>query len=200
VQRVLVVGSGGAGKSTLARQLGKVLDIEVVHLDALFWQPGWVMAPRDQELGILARILARDTWIIDGNYGGTLSHRLPRADTVIFLDFPRWLCLWRAAKRAVTYWGRTRPDMAPGCPERLDWEFVRWIWSFPSVHRPRLLRQLTEAPGERQLIRLRSPREAQELVADLREQQAVLGDHREPPQSAMQQGIDHLNRALSEGE
>jgi adenylate kinase family enzyme len=167
VQRILLIGSGGAGKSTLARELGERLGIEVFHLDALFWQPGWVMTPREQELEILADILARETWIIDGNYGGTLPYRLPRADTVLFLDYPRWLCLWRAARRALRYRGRSRPDMAPGCPEHLDREFVRWIWQFPRVTRPRLRQHLAEAPGHRQVLRLRSPRETRRWLSSL---------------------------------
>src|SRR5436190_2972633 len=113
VQRVMIIGSGGAGKSVLARELGERLGLPVYHLDALLWRPGWVMRPKDEERALFEELVRRDAWIIDGNYGAgqSLELRLAAADTVIFLDLPRILCLGRSLKRWLTWRGRTRPDM-----------------------------------------------------------------------------------------
>ena len=89
---------------------------------------------------------------MDGNYGGTLDIRLAAADTVVFLDLPRIVCLWRIVTRAARYWGRTRPDLAPKCPERLDWEFVVWVWTYPDRRRPEMLERLRELTNVRAIV------------------------------------------------
>jgi adenylate kinase family enzyme len=160
VKRVMIIGSGGAGKSTLARALGARLGIQVVHLDAHFWKPGWVPTPRDEWLELQRELMQSETWIMDGNYGGTMDARLALADTVIFLDLPRLTCLTRALQRRVQYHGRSRPDIAPGCPEKIDLEFLRWIWGFPRTKRPGILKKLKAAHAEgAHVIQLRSPRD-----------------------------------------
>ena len=130
MQRVLVIGPCGAGKSTAAVELGRVLGLPVHHLDRLHWRAGWVESSREELEAALAPILAGERWLIDGNYGGTMPARLERADAVVYLDYPIRLCLWRALKRVLRFRGRTRPDMAPGCPERFDAEFFRYIATF----------------------------------------------------------------------
>lgn len=143
MQRIVIVGSGGAGKSTLALQIGEALGLPVFHLDALFWQPGWVTTPRGERLRTLEQLVQSNAWILDGNWGGTgLEVRLAAADTIIFLDLPRTLCLWRAVRRWLSFRGRTRPDLGEDCPERLDWAYLRWIWDYPRLHRPALLRRI----------------------------------------------------------
>ena len=142
MKRVLIIGSGGSGKSTLARQLGERLGLPVVHLDAHYWNPGWVETPADEWRERVQRLIAQPEWVMDGNYGGTLDIRLAAADTVIFLDLPRIVCLWRIVTRAARYWGRTRPELAPDCPERLDWEFVVWVWTYPDRRRREILERL----------------------------------------------------------
>ncbi len=165
VKRVMIIGSGGAGKSTLARTLGVRLGIPVVHLDAHFWKPGWVPTRRDEWLEIQKDLMHAQTWIMDGNYGGTMDARLALADTVIFLDLPRVLCLTRALKRRVQYRGRSRPDIAPGCPEKMDPQFLRWIWDFPRTKRPGILKKLEAARAMgAQVIHLRSPRDVNRFL------------------------------------
>ena len=142
VQRVVIVGSGGAGKSTLGRALSERLEIPVIHLDAHFWKPGWVPTPREEWVRAERELTRPETWITDGNFGSTMDARLALADTVIFLDLPRALCLTRVLLRRVRYHGRSRPDMASGCPEKIDLEFVRWIWDYPRTKRPAILEKL----------------------------------------------------------
>ena len=169
MRRIVIVGSGGAGKSTLALQLGEALGLPVFHLDALFWQPGWVMVPRDERLRTLEQLVQSDSWIIDGNWSGTgLEVRLAAADTIVLLDLPRRLCLWRAVRRWFTFRGRTRPDLGADCPERLDWAYLRWIWDYPRLHRPSLLRRIKEYHEGCRVFHLRSGPEVRAFLAEIR--------------------------------
>lgn len=93
MERVAIIGPGGAGKSTLARQLGAITGVPVIHLDREHWKPGWVETPAAEWEERVRELAAAERWIIDGNYGGTLDVRLDRADTVVFLDFGRFRCL-----------------------------------------------------------------------------------------------------------
>jgi adenylate kinase family enzyme len=167
MRRVLVIGSGGAGKSTLAAQLGARLGLPVVHLDALYWRPGWVPTPEAEWRGVVAGLAAGESWIMDGNYGGTLDLRLAACDAVVFLDLPRWLCVARVLRRWARYAGRPRPDMAPGCPERLRVEFLRWVWDYPRRRRPGILRRLRESPPGRRVVILRSRSAVARFLAGL---------------------------------
>ena len=99
MQRIAIIGSCGAGKSTLTRTLGKQLNLPVIHLDAYYWQPGWQESSCDRWLQIQQDLIKGDRWIIDGNYSNTINLRLSAADTVIWLNFNRYLCLWRVFKR-----------------------------------------------------------------------------------------------------
>jgi adenylate kinase family enzyme len=136
MQRVAIVGPGGAGKSTFADELGRRTGISVVHLDQYFWKPNWVPTPRDEWRELQVGLFSGDRWIADGNYGGTLDARLSRADTVIVLTLPRWQCTWRAFKRSLQHRGEA--IQAEGCPERFDLKFLWWVWRYPIDSRPRL--------------------------------------------------------------
>ena len=169
MERVIVLGCGGAGKSTLARKLSQLTGLPVIGLDAHFWNPGWIETPADQWRERVRELSSRDQWIMEGNYAKTLDLRLPRADTVIFLDMPRRLCLWRVFKRRVQYFGRTRPDMAPGCKEKIDWEFLLWIWRFRQSTRPQLLEALALAQRQgKRVHHLISRRQVRGFMKSLR--------------------------------
>jgi len=131
MRRVLVLGPSGSGKSTFALGLGSTTGLPVVHLDQLYWEAGWVQAPKDVYLERLRHALAQERWIIDGN---NIDLRLPRADRIILMDRSRLVCLARIVRRVATSFGTVRADMAPGCPEKIDWEFVKYVWNFPERH------------------------------------------------------------------
>ncbi|MBE9043018.1 DNA topology modulation protein [Pleurocapsales cyanobacterium LEGE 10410] len=164
MQRVAVIGTCGAGKSTLARSLGQNLDLPVIHLDAYYWQPGWQETDPDTWQEIHRELIKGDRWIIDGNYGNTMDIRLAAADTIIWLDFNRYLCLWRVFQRYLQHPGKVRPDMAAGCPERLNWEFMHYVWNFPKLHRPKIVDKLTEYQEDKQIIVLQNPRQVLDLL------------------------------------
>lgn len=153
MRRVLVLGCPGAGKSTLARSLGEALSLPVVHLDKLWWKSGWINRTEGEFDALLDAVLLGEEWVIDGNYLRTLPRRLERCDAVVLLDYPRRVCLLRALRRILTWRGRTRPDMAADCPERLDGEFVRWIWEFHRTQRPQVLELLDGWTGELRVFR-----------------------------------------------
>lgn len=163
-RRVLVVGCSGAGKSTLARALGDATGLPVIHLDQHFWQPGWVESGDGPWSAALEELLARPEWIMDGAYTNSLPRRLRVADAVVRLDVGRALCLARIFRRIATGYGRTRPDLAEGCPEQWDAGFLRWVWNWHRDEEPRLLRALAEAPESVCVWTLRSRRDVARLV------------------------------------
>ena len=133
--KIAILGHSGSGKSTLARALGKKLQLPVIHLDQLWWREGWENVTKEEFDQALEQELAKSRWIIDGNYSRTMEARLSRCDTVIYLDFSRWVCLLGMCQRVLGNYGQVRPDMSDGCPERFDPEFVKWIWNFNKNNR-----------------------------------------------------------------
>lgn len=156
MRKVLVIGSSGAGKSVFAARLAQRTGLPLIHLDAIYWRPGWVKTPREEWMRTIEGLLARDAWVMDGNYAGTLDRRLAACDTVIFLDLPRSVCLRRAVKRRIAFHRRARPDMTPGCDERLTREFIRWIWEYPRKRRPGVLARLAALRPDQRAVVLRS--------------------------------------------
>ena len=142
MERILIVGNSGAGKSTMARALSEKTGLPVVHLDKLFWRENWQHIAREEFDALLQQELEKSQWIIDGNYDRTVSTRLAYCDTVIYLDYPRWQCLLGVVKRVISSYGKVRPDMGDGCPERFDWEFMKYVWNYNRENREKLYRKL----------------------------------------------------------
>lgn len=166
MKRIVIIGCGGAGKSTLARQLGEKLKLPVVHLDRLFWRPGWVQVSQEEFDALHRAELSKDRWIIDGNFNRTIPERLQRCDTVIYLDFSRFACLFGVMKRLVTHIGKVRPDMGEGCPEKIDPEFLKWIWNFNKNKREVYYRMLKDTAHAKVII-LKNRREAEQFLRGL---------------------------------
>lgn len=168
MKRVVVIGSGGSGKSTFAKQLSERTGIDVIHLDREYWRPNWEKTPVDEWEAKVAEMTSKDSWIMDGNFGGTRKMRMQACDTVIFLDLPRYVCIYRILKRTVLYYGKTRPDMADGCKERLDLEFFLWVWNYPNRGRRRIISEL-EGCSEKNVIVLRSRTAASKFLESVNE-------------------------------
>ncbi len=164
MKRIAIIGSGGAGKSTLARQLGEILKIEVFHLDQLYWLAGWKKPPKAEWQKKVAELIRGDAWIIDGNFNSTMEMRLAACDTTIFLDFPPTLCLYRVLKRRLTYRNTNRPDMSEGCHEKIDLEMAEWVWNFPKQDKPKIEARLKKVENETTIFRLKSPKEINKFL------------------------------------
>jgi len=154
-ERILIIGSPGSGKSTLARVLSARTGLPLVHLDQFYWSPDWVERDKGEWLAALGEALAGPRWIIEGNYGSSLPQRLAVADCVVLLDLPTLLCVWRVVKRVWEHRGRTRPDMAPGCPERLEWGFFWYTLTFRHAVLPRTRAKLADFEGKVTVLRSR---------------------------------------------
>ncbi|MDO5546521.1 MAG: topology modulation protein [Eubacteriales bacterium] len=152
MERILIIGCSGSGKSRLARELGQKLSLPVIHLDQLWWKENWQNVTMEEFDSRLAMALNMDRWIIDGNYSRTMEVRLSKCDTVIYLDFSRWACLLGMFQRLLSSHGKTRTDMSAGCPERFNWEFVKWIWNFNKNNRVQNYTYLAKAKHAESIV------------------------------------------------
>jgi adenylate kinase family enzyme len=167
MQRILVIGSPGAGKSTLASRIAGRLDLPLIHLDREYFGPGWTTPTKPEWRERVKALAARPEWVTDGNYASTFDLRVPRATAIVWLDLPRWRCLagvlWRVAKN----YGRGRPDLGAAGPERFDPSFMRWIWSYPRSMRPKTARMLERLRPDQRVYVLRSRSDIPALEAEL---------------------------------
>lgn len=170
MKRVMIVGGPGAGKSTLARALGAQTGLPVYHMDRIHYQTGWVERPREEKDRLTHEVHARDEWIFEGGHSRTYAERVARADTYIWLDVPVLLRIFRVLRRAVKYYGRTRPDLPEGCPERLSRqtvEFLRFIWRTRHTARAQMEAIYRDPPPHLTVYRLQSRAEVRGFLADL---------------------------------
>jgi adenylate kinase family enzyme len=167
MQRILVIGSPGAGKSTLASGLAERLGLPLIHLDREYFGPGWTTPTKPEWRERVKVLAARPAWVMDGNYASTFDIRVPRATAIVWLDLPRWRCLGGVLWRVTKNYGRIRPDLGPGCSERFDWSFIRWILSYPLKMRPRTMSMLESLRSDQRVCILRSRSEIPALEAEL---------------------------------
>jgi len=167
MKRIIIIGCGGAGKSTLARNLGEKTGLPVIHLDQIFWSPGnWQHLDKETFDALLMAEMEKPQWILDGNYDRTVEMRLEKCDTVIYLDFSRLTCLAGWMKRVITNWGKARADMAPGCNEWFDPEFAKWIWTFNDQKRAIYLNMLSHLEDKKVYI-LKNRREVRRFLSQI---------------------------------
>jgi adenylate kinase family enzyme len=178
VKKVILIGSPGAGKSTFSKKMAKLTGLPLYHLDALYWKPNWVETSKDEWDEKLRNLVLKPAWILDGNYGRTLEIRIKAADTIIWLNKPRMLCIWRVIKRRLTNFGRVRSDMGEDCVEKLrlnsDFlKFLLYIWRFPKKSGQNLEERLHKFAGEgtgKKVIILRADLEAESYLTLLEEE------------------------------
>lgn len=172
MQRVMINGGPGSGKSTLARIMGKQLGLPVYHMDQIHWTPGWVERPKADKIPLVHEIIARNQWVFEGGHSITYVDRIARADTFIWLDLPVGLRFRRVLWRTIRDHGKTRPDMAPDCPEGFHGqtlEFWRYIWRTRHSHRVKL-QQIAGTPSHLRIIHLTSRSQVATFIANLRKE------------------------------
>jgi len=164
-RRIVIVGSGGSGKSWLATRLAVITGFPLFHLDRCFLRPGWTMLPRDEREAQQEKMISGDSWIIDGNWASSMAPRFAAADLVIFLDINRLVCLWGVLCRA----GKSRLDIPddlaePKALSLANLRFYRRLLAYPKAERPAVL-ALHDANPDTTFMRLHSRREVEELLA-----------------------------------
>ena len=168
MQRVLVMGSSGSGKSTFARRLSDVTGLPFVSLDALFWKPGWVESDKAEFRERVTKAARQPRWIMDGNFTSHLVElRRDACDTVIWFDLPRRICMLGIVTRVATSYGRVRPEMGEGCPEKIDFKFLRYVWTFRAKQRPKLLAYFVRLRPDQAFITFTDRAQADRYLGEL---------------------------------
>jgi adenylate kinase family enzyme len=171
MNRIMVMGvSAGVGKSTFARKLGELLEVSVYHLDALYWKPEWKEASLEEFADDQQKIVSLDQWIIEGNYSNTYDIRVQNADTIIYLELPLIVCLYRVFKRWIQNIGKTRPDMGEGCKEKLDFQFLKFICTTYYPRKKKMESRLQAFKGtgsQKNIIKLKNKKEIHSYLETL---------------------------------
>ena len=139
MKKIIVIGCPGSGKSTFSRELRNKTGIPLYHLDMMYWNEDKTVVEKRVFLERLSAVLAKDEWIIDGNYGSTMEMRMESCDTVIFLDYPIEICLDGIRERR----GKPRSDM-PWIETEEDGEFIEFIKSYSEQEKPKVLELFTK--------------------------------------------------------
>ena len=126
--KIAILGHSGSGKSTLAKQLAEVYKIPMLFLDTIQFEPNWKERDLEESRKLVSEFMKQDSWVIDGNYTKFFqTERLLAADKIIYMDFPRRVCLYQALKRYFEFKNQSRDSISNGCIEKIDFEFIWWI-------------------------------------------------------------------------
>ena len=167
MKKILVIGCCGSGKSTFSKKLQSILKIEVIHLDQYYHKPNWEEPEEEEWKKTVNKLVKKPSWIMDGNYSGTLDVRIKNADTIIYLDCPTLKCFWRVIKRILKYHGKVRQDMAKGCKERFDLEFLKYVLNFNSKNRNNILKRLKGLNENKQIHIFRNDKQADKFLKEV---------------------------------
>ncbi len=168
MNKIMIIGCCGAGKSTLARALNSTLNIPLLYLDQYYWKPNWQASERNEWETTIKDLAAKESWIMDGNYKGTMDIRMAQADTIIMLNRSRYICMVRVMKRVLLNIGRVRADMPQGCKERFDFEFLKYVWNFNKTQGLALIEKLNAMKNEKLILIFDNDNEIKTFLKDLR--------------------------------
>ncbi len=172
MKRVMIVGQPGSGKSTLACRLGERTGLPVVHIDHIHWKPGWIERENSEKAVLCRKVHQREEWIFEGGHSATWPERLHRCDTIIWLDFPIWLRLWRVINRTLRNHGENRPDLPDNCPERFRSEFYLWIWQTRHFARAKMCKLFYTASRHKRRVKLTNAHQVSRFLNQLEDVQS----------------------------
>lgn len=166
MERVLIIGSNGAGKTTFSYALAEKTGLPLIHLDRLYWRNCWEMTPREEFNALVSVEAQKPRWIIEGNNIRSIGERLQYADTVFWFEIPPAVCALSVLKRVAKYRGRVRPDMPDQCVCRLDLGFLKEVWRFNEKNHDRIA-EILEKQGDVRVIHFTSRRQAKSYLKSL---------------------------------
>jgi len=168
MKRAAIIGCPGAGKTTFSRKLSIITGLPLIHLDRMYYNHAYpYQTDKDSWRSRVLSEAKKELWIIDGNYASTFDIRLPQSDTIIFLDYPTYLSIWRAIKRRVQFHKKVREDMPATWKERLGWNFFVFILKFNYSIAPRM-RQSLKSYTDKNVVILKSPSQTKKYLAGCR--------------------------------
>jgi adenylate kinase family enzyme len=169
LQKILVIGCCGAGKSTFSKKLQAILELELIHLDQYYHKPNWEEPKKVEWEKRVNNLVQKPSWIMDGNYSETMDIRIKNADTIIYLDYPNLKCFWRVIKRVFKYNGIQRSDMANGCKEEFDLEFLYFVLMFNIRFRKEILTKLNLVKDKKEVCVFKTDKQADKFLAQISE-------------------------------
>ena len=167
MKKILVLGCCGSGKSTFSKKLQSILKLELIHLDHYYHKPNWEEPEKTEWEKIVHTLVQKSSWIMDGNFSGTMDVRIKSADTIIYLDYPTLKCFWRVIIRIFKYHGIVRSDMANGCKEQFDLEFLHFVLTFNSKNRKRFIQKLNLIKDEKKVLIFKTDKQADKFLAQI---------------------------------
>ncbi len=177
MEKVLVIGCCGAGKSTLSKKLEKILKLPLIHLDKYYHKPNWEEPEKDEWEQVLRKLVKQKRWIMDGNYADSFDIRFPLADTIIYLDYPSIKCCLRVIKRNIKYFRKKRSDIADGCKERFDLFFLKFVLTFNYKNRENIYNRLENIKTNKEVIILKNDKEVDLFLLKNRNSRTSLPKH-----------------------
>ena len=177
IEKVLVIGCCGAGKSTLSKKLEKILKLPLIHLDKYYHKPNWEEPEKDEWEQVLRKLVKQKRWIMDGNYADSFDIRFPLADTIIYLDYPSIKCCLRVIKRNIKYFRKKRSDIADGCKERFDLFFLKFVLTFNYKNRENIYNRLENIKTNKEVIILKNDKEVDLFLLKNRNSRTSLSKH-----------------------
>ena len=167
-EKILVIGSSGAGKSTFSKKLHNILNIPLIHLDKYYHKPNWEEPKKKDWEKTVKKLANQKEWIMDGNYAESFDIRIPKSDTIIFLDYNSFYCCFRVIKRVITDYGKRRSDMAKGCKESFDLSFLKFVLMFNYNNRRNIYNRLEKLKNIKNIIVLKNDSEVKLFLCQLR--------------------------------
>lgn len=164
MKKIMIIGPGNAGKSTLALKLGKKLHLPVYHLDQYFWLSDWQPKDRERWVSEHLALVNKPEWIIEGDFGGLYDIRAQHADTILFLDIPKRVLIIRSFIRRIKYFGKTRPDITEGNIEKFDKEYYGYLKWLVTYDRSKPLGIINKYKEEKSTFILKSKKDVKQFL------------------------------------